>query len=387
MRKKFFNKNSFTAIIFLAITLIVSFITMKNNFDEIKFTELESIDDTFSKHLSGFDSFIDIWAYSQRAIGAQLFDDAGYGVIIKDNTGKLHFPIARVDVQKEADAMSKLADELKELDIPLLYVQNPNKKLEGYTVFPKGGYNFSNENADAFISKIKADSIDVLDLRELVIEENLDRDSMFYKTDHHWTTTTAFWAFTRLVEYINSEYDMQIDPGGYFRNIDNYYEFTYKKCYLGSQGRRLSEKISGLDDYTFIYPAFITDYDIYNQNFSPDEPQNSGSFYNVIVNEPLLALDDATLNKHAVYFEWDYGNLIVKNKIIDNDIKILLIKDSFSLPFAAFMSTCVSEIHMIDVRDESAPIVSEYVREHDLDMVIVIYNTEVFGNNMFDFGE
>ena len=42
-------------------------------------------------------------------------------------------------------------------------------------------YNFSNKNADEFLAKIKENDVDTLDLRELIIKENLNRNEMFYK--------------------------------------------------------------------------------------------------------------------------------------------------------------------------------------------------------------
>ena len=51
--------------------------------------------------------------------------------------------------------------------------------------------------------------------------------------------------------------------------------------------------------------------------------------------------------------------------IIDNDKKILLVKDSYSLPVAAFLSTCVNEVHMVDLRDAEAVNLEKYVDEYD----------------------
>lgn len=79
------------------------------------------------------------------------------------------------------------------------------------------------------------------------------------------------------------------------------------------------------------------------------------------------------------------GNLIIKNKKIDNDIKILMVKDSYALPVAAFLSTCVSELHMVDLRDTPTVKLNDYINEHDFDAVVVMYNTEVFNDIMFEF--
>ena len=149
--------------------------------------------------------------------------------------------------------------------------------------------------------------------------------------------------------------------------------------------------MSGYDDYDFISPDFKTDYSIYDGFVSLDEPAYSGDFSESIVIQGILDSKDKSANKHAAYFEYDYGNLIIKNNAVDNDLKILLIKDSFSLPFAAFLSTCVNELHLADLRDdgwraEDAVTVAQYAENGDFDCVVVMYNPEVFDTVMFDFG-
>ena len=158
-----------------------------------------------------------------------------------------------------------------------------------------------------------------------------------------------------------------------------------KECYLGSLGRRVGKSVSGLDDYTFIEPNFKTDYKIYNGVTSKTNPIFKGNFHKAIVKDNILTSNDVTSNKHATYFEWDYGDLIIKNTLIDNDVKILLIKDSYSLPLAAFLSTCVSELDMVDLRDTPKVDLQKKIADGDFDVVLVLYNTEVFNETMFGF--
>lgn len=384
MLKKIFNKKSVTAIIFLGLIVVTFAFTVLNNRNEIKFNDMSSLDLVFSEKLVGFNDYINIWAMNQKLIGTQLFDDAEYGYVIKDSQGKLHFPVSAVDVSADVDGMLKFAADMEEMGIPLVYIQAPNKKLKGYTEYPRGAYNYSNENADAFLEKINESGIDTLDLRELIISQNLDRYSLFYITDHHWQTPAAFWAFSEVVSYLNSTVGLNIDSDGFFRDIDNYTQVKYEKCFLGSQGRRVGEKIAGLDDYIFIYPNFETDYDIFTKA-TDTEPTFTGDFRKSIVRDYLLTSEDVMTNRYTAYFEWDYGNLIIKNNLVDNDIKILLIKDSFALPFAAFLSTCVSELHMLDVRKDSAPITYDYIKEHGFDAVVIMYNPTMFAQDMFEF--
>ena len=73
--------------------------------------------------------------------------------------------------------------------------------------------------------------------------------------------------------------------------------------------------------------------------------------------------------------------------MVDNNYKMLMIKDSYALPVAAFLSTCVSEIHMVDLRDTPTVNLEKYIENNKFDAVVVLYNTEVFNDTMFNFSK
>ena len=387
-------KYRISAVVFLILIAVTAIATPALNVKALgkaflrrdEGTSLASaVEGVYDDGLFGLNRYVELWSFGQRALGTSLYDDAAYGYIIKDNHGMLHFPAAHADVAPCADAVKKLSADLKESGIPFLYVQAPNKKLEGYTVFPPGACNYSNEDADAFLEMAAAEGVPVLDLREAIIEQNLVRKELFYKTDHHWTTPAAFWAFGEVVEELNTRFGFTIDPDGYYRDTVNWKSERQENCYLGSQGRRVGRYAAGLDDYTFLSPLFATDFTLVDRISDPDHPLRTGDFMEAIVDTGVLTSTNVTDNKHASYFTWDYGNLVIYNHKEEDGLRILLVKDSFALPFGAFLSCAVSELHMVDLRDSGAPAVAEYARENQIDAVIVMYNTEVFGSDMFRF--
>ena len=385
------DKYIITTVMFILIISGVGIATFWNNRSDfaniLKSGDvINKTNEIYSENVAFSDEFIDLWSETQVLSNAQLLDDAEYGVIIKDSNDSLYFPASDVDVSKFAQNTIDFANTLKVKDVPFVYIQAPNKDLKGYTESIVSEYNFSNKNADEFLNALKTNEVDVLDLRELIIEENLNRSDLFYKTDHHWTTPTAFWAYTKIVSYLNRNFGLNIDANNFYTNIDNYKTEVIEDCFLGSLGRRVGESISGLDDYIFIEPNFETNYKIYDGLVSKNVAAFEGDFKKAIVKEKILLNTDVATNKHATYFEWDYGNLIIKNTNIDNDLKILLVKDSYALPVAAFLSTCVSEVHMVDLRDMTPVNLTKYVEEYDFDMAMVMYNTEVFNDTMFNFG-
>ena len=384
------NKYIITTFIFLLIIFGIGLVNVWKNRNELMDALqgdnlINDVNQIYAENMAFSDEFIDMWSQTQTLTNTQLLDDAEYGVIIKDSNGNLHFPADDVDISNFAQNTVKFANILKNRNTPFVYIQAPNKDLKGYTDKIVSEYNFSNKNADEFLNVLKENNVDTLDLREMVIKENLDRSSLFYKTDHHWTTPTAFWAYTKIVSYLNSEYNLNIDKNNFYTNLNNYKTQTITECYLGSLGRRVGEAVSGLDDYTFIEPNFETNYNIYNGLISTEDTIFSGDFRTSIVKENILTNEDVTSNKHATYFEWDYGNLIIKNTLIDNDLKVLMVKDSYAIPVAAFLSTCISELHMVDLREVPPVNLTQYIDKYNFDAVLIMYNTEVFNNKMFTF--
>jgi len=387
-------KQTVTAVIVLVLIFAIS-VTTVLGFSAEKLLPVKEaqgfaakktvIEDIYRTDIHGFDKFINLYSVFVKASGTRLFEDAAYGHIIMDTAGKLHFPMERTYEEKYANNLIALAEAAKSAGAEFIYVQAPNKKLEGFTEFPKGAYNYSNEDADAFLSDIENAGIDTLDLRDSILSCGIHPDDIFYDTDHHWTTKASFWAYGEIIDELEKRYGIVCDGDGFYRDLSNYTVTHYDDSFLGAEGRRVGKYVAGVDDYIFIEPAFETDYAIYNMITSPDYPSAVGKFGDTIKQEHILKAPEIETNRYGAYFGYDYGCLAIYNKAADNDIKILLIKDSFALPVTAFLSTCVSEVHMIDLRDADAPIASEYIKENDFDVVIVMYNTEVFNDVMFTF--
>lgn len=336
---------------------------------------------SFTENLWNRLFFIDVYSIAQRATLSVVNEDVSE-TIVKDNHGLLHFLVSRTDVSKYADKLINLQNSI---DAPILYVQAPNKKLKNYTELPKYFDNYSNENADDFLAAIDQ-KVDYLDLRETLESEKLDKSKLFYVTDHHWTTETAFWGFQKTVEAVKQNYGIDLDPDGVYTDRKNYAATEYPKSFLGAQGRRVGRFYVGVDDYTLLLPTFETKFTTHDTITSPDKPISEGDFRSAFIDEKILVSDDVSANKHAAYLSIDRGELIIKNELNPDGKRVIIIKDSFAMPYACFMAPCTSETVMLDMRyfppTRSAV---KYINEYSPDLVIFLYNTEMYNGSMFRF--
>lgn len=336
----------------------------KTNGVEGTITNLEA---DFNDSLLAKKGYIDIYGGIAGVIDMRFIRDADYSnSVVKDNHGNLHFVNYGTDY-------TDLADDLaiyKSADIPILFVQPPTKYIEGYTEFPLSIEDETTATADELQKLLAENDIMTLDLREAACEE-LNPETMFFATDHHWTVETAFWALQKTVDYIESDIGIDLDPEGFYTDINNWNKETHENSFLGSQGRRVGSWYAGLDDFTLITPNFETEYSVLGLK---DDEELTGSFQEVILDDELLDFTaDTWINHYAGYWGKDDDKVVVDNLLNNNGANILLLKDSFGLPYGAFLSSMVDTMTIIDLRYYDINELQAYMAQNDFDMILVMY--------------
>lgn len=371
--------------LFCGVLLIGGVATMSCSIKTIGKATLESlktgwnsgsnIESSLAEGFFGKEKIIDLYGLVERVLGRTYIRDVNpSNVVLKDNHDQLQFISFKTDNTKSIEHITSLNEVLKEKGIPLLYVQTPLKIIEDFTELPESVLDYSKENTDTFLEELDKANVDYLDLRENMIEDNLDLETLFYKTDHHWTTQTAFWAVDQVVDELAERYGMVLDVGNVYTNLDNYNLTTYPDFFLGSQGRRVGRLYAGVDDYTLITPKFDTNYEV-TINKSDSSRTSEGSFEEAILKQDLLdETKSVYTNRYASYFGADYPEVIVKNKNQEGH-KVLIIKDSFALPFSAFLSTMCEETRMLDLRYYDVENLEAYIEDYNPDLVLFVYKS------------
>ena len=75
----------------------------------------------------------------------------------------------------------------------------------------------------------------VLDLRDRILED-LDFDSAFYVSDHHWKPRTGLWAAGEILSELNLLYGAGLDEG--LLDTAQYDETVYPDIFLGALGKK-----------------------------------------------------------------------------------------------------------------------------------------------------
>lgn len=262
---------------------------------------------------------------------------------------------------------------LEDRGINLLYVNEPTKYTEDSFFAEKFGVEtYSNRNMDRFLERIKEAGVDTLDLRESMVNDNLEVEELFYRTDQHWTVPAGLWATRIIANELNERYDYDIDLSIYDEN--KYIKQEWRNCWLGELGRAVSESYIGLDDYTGMKPDFSTDFTFKND----DGTTYKGSFDDFV--------DEAVYNtNNDVYYNpsWHYSYDLKNN--INNDVangKVLLVCDSFGHVTQPFLSLGLHEVDWIILRDcDESFSLRDYVVENGYETVIIAYTQHMLGSH------
>ncbi len=183
------------------------------------------------------------------------------------------------------------------------------------------------------------------------------QEYIYYKTDHHWTSQGAYYAYREAGSVMGFQ---PLNPKDYSveQVCDNFYGTLYSKS-----GHR------------FVQPDAI-------QIYKPKEElpcrieyvhenRTTGSFY---AREHLQKKD-----KYAVFLDGNHPLIRIK---VQNDTgrKLLVIKDSYANTFVPFLTNHFAEIHLIDLRHFNSPLLP-YIEQYGLNEILFLYSSISFAED------
>lgn len=298
--------------------------------------------------------------------------------VVKLNNGYLltTLPYSSDEVLRTyADSTIRFDEYLKNRGTVLVYANTPYTSSKYDPQLPIGINDYGNDNCDRFLQMLKDAGVDTIDFRETMHDDGIDQYSMMYKTDHHWTTKAGLYAYGILEDYIVDKTGCDVDER--ISDIQNYTVTTYKKWHLGSRGQRTGIYYAGIDDFDLIIPNFDTSI----QN----DAGTVGNMQDLMINmEPLANKDYTSRYTYDSVLGGSIGHFT--NLDCKNDIKVLLITDSFGKAVAPYLAMGFAQIDYVYDADVSG-VTPEFIESMDPDVVIMMYYPEFLleGRQPFSF--
>lgn len=270
---------------------------------------------------------------------ARLLGNRRLNRIVRMDNGDLTEPAVHFDetlLRQEADRIAELQNTLSAQGIPFLYLVAAEKTDPEDPEIPVGYQDYTNANMDVFVDELARQKVNFLDLRKVLHESGKDYYSCFYHTDHHWTTETGFFVYTRIMEWLGTHCGISYDPG--VTDISNYEIHTYPDVFLGSRGKRVGTLYGGVDDFDVIVPEF-------SSRLTDLETGEQGDFGTLLVHEDYV-------QNHPDYLKSDIYDLTLQsashtlNEDADNNADVIFVSDSYGFSVQPYLSLA---LHRLDV--------------------------------------
>ena len=320
-----------------------------------------------------------VQALSDRTVVEDV--DPQYSVV-KLTDGTLTFINAEPkDVTGNGRAVVRLAQALAEREVPLLYVQAPQKLQENDDRLPTGVTDYGNDYADQILGVLAENDVATLDLRETLADTGRDWSSFFFRTDHHWTPEAAFTAHQTLAQVLETDYGFTIPE----ENTDSaaFTRTNLSDFFLGSQGKRVGSLYAGVDDIEVWTPNFDTDF---TYSIPIYDMERTGPFEeSLLFPERIEEKDFFNGNPYTLYAGGDYPMARIYNELSPDRPRIMLLRDSYACVLTPFLALDCGELITVDLRYFHDDLLT-YVDWLEPDLVIVMYTAGSAAlDELFDF--
>lgn len=400
MNHFFIKKNCFAAV-FLVFVLGFSIMNIAVNREELeelaedlvkieKVSDLEEwideVEDEVTENILGRMEFVETYGFLQAVMGKQEFNSFAF---IKDKDDMLYYgsmmELRTDDLKEYARNVQRLNDYVESRGAKLLVVIPPSKVLYGVSeVNREWPLNDPNNRVDKLMVLLQQYGVNAVDLRTAMQKSGASLEELFFKTDHHWTPLAAFYGMTEIVQQIRERFGEDLDPEGYYCDLNNYNSHTFKQVFLGSTGRNTGAFYSGFDDYTLLWPECDMDF---TWNNIEDDKERSGTLAEALLSPSVLKnIEDVyDSNTNRVYMDQVVDQDRIVNHSRQDGPRITALRDSYFTPVACFLAPMCSEINMLWTRNSEGIDMEDFIRESEFDYVIL----EVYPYNLdevsFDF--
>jgi len=184
-------------------------------------------------------------------------------------------------------------------------------------------------------------------------------EPIYYRTDHHWTTLGAYYAYSAYAE------KMGWKPLG----RGEFREETVSDSFLGSfdtRGRFAGTKPEEIQ-------AFLPKAPVVSEMYVAD----TDTFYSGLYDDSFLGKKD----KYSYFLGGVHALSTIESRVDNADLdQLLIVKDSYAHSLIPFLTAHVSRIHVIDVRYYNGSI-GGYLEEKGIRDVLFLFNTATFAEN------
>ena len=249
------------------------------------------------------------------------------------------------------ETILNFANKMKEQNVPTYFVLVPNSIYINSNKLPN---NVEVPNQEEIINQIydEAENTNNINVIESLKKENKNKQ-LYFKTDHHINSDGAYVIYREYCKALNIA----------IKKIGDFNRVTVSNDFLGTFDSK-AQLLNQQPDELFVYKN--------ENNTNIKEAIYDKQTTNSIFNEEYLKGKD----KYSYFLNGNNSRAIIKTNV-NNDKRLLVIKDSYAHIMSQFLCQDYSEVHFLDPRYTNFDYV-EYAKENGITDVLFLYNVSTF---------
>lgn len=364
------QKRITTILFFLVITIlpVLTLLSKKEEFSELENRKLqkrpsfsienwfdEKFMDDFSQYVS--DHFIGRIGWIRKKVDIELMTGKTEinGVYITSE--RLMENIPEPDMQVVEKSINAINEFSQSVSSPVFVLIAPTSAGIYPETLPENTPQISQHDIINTIYKKLNTNIYAIDVYDILNASK--EDYIYYRTDHHWTSLGAYYAYYAAIQKLGfksiaySKYDVEHASNDF---LGTYYSKTL---------------------YEGLHPDTIDIYSYRDGNSVVSCTVNNGvseTVYDSIYFKEFLDKKD----KYCTYLGTNQSMINIKTNIA-SDKKILIFKDSYANSFVPFLTQHYNEITVLDMRYVNN--FRDFVNPDDYSQILFLYNSTTFASD------
>lgn len=277
----------------------------------------------------------------KRESGGVYFAEDGYLIEAHKTLNNRQLTANIAAVKQLSDRLGEQGTELRVMLVPTA-ADILSDKLPAFA---------PNVDQDAVIEYARKQGLNVVDVSSILREHS--GEYIYYKTDHHWTSLGAYYAYSA----------WQSACGRPYSPLPEWQTETLCDNFRGTTYSKVNYPFAPYDEITAYYKTLDREVNYNNGSYTADS----------IYERKYLDGSD----QYAVFLNSNQAETVIHGS---GNGRLLIVKDSYANTFAQFTADDFEETHLIDMRFFRGS-VTEYAAEHGITEALVLYNIPNFAGD------
>lgn len=284
-------------------------------------------------------------------------------------------------IKQTINQTSRLQQYANEKGIPLYLSLNPHKDLTVNNLFPyHPSYQKKVEEKETILAQLDKD-IKIIDNSSYFQGHFSPSElaSFYYKTDHHWNYKGAYANYKHLVSQLNT-YHPEIPAPLSESDLKLYCADRQNVFFIGSTNRAILNSFEERDESVCAYGLQEPDkhIDVTVTNYVGKDTKGYSNVFHT-------GLKDKEQTYNGIFVE-DHPEIIMKTKEAPNNIRALVIRDSYTNAMLPYLGLHFAETRVLDMRYFRTHTIKSYIEEHNINFILLSHNDGLLTGDTFSYG-